>query len=464
MAASPSATRSDPTELPEIEPGQGPRSPGKSYQQLLDEDTREVPKQLRLQSARELPVVRVPIERYVSREFHDIEVEKIWKKTWQMACREEDIPERGDHHVYEIADMSILVVRGQDDQIRAFHNVCLHRGRALKDYDGRSEELRCPFHGWTWNLDGSLKVIPCRWDFPHVEREKYALPQLKVGTWGGFVFVNMDPDCEPLEDFLGDLSWHFERWPLEKRYKEAHVCKLLRCNWKVNQEAFMEAYHVVATHPQIMAGIGDANSQYDCWDNFSRAITANLTPSPHLGWDPTEQDQMDSMLSASLDSEPSVRVPEGMTARQLLGQMTRMQLQSTVPSVQLLSDAELCYSFYYSVFPNFHPWGAYNRIVYRFRPYGNDPNAAIMEVMFLAPYSGRRPPPAKLKWLDFDEPWTEAVPEFGSLANVFAQDAFNLPRVQAGLRAAQHSHATFANYQETKIRHFHSLLERYLNG
>ena len=83
---------------------------------------------------------------------------------------------------------------------------------------------------------------------------------MKVGTWGGFVFINMDPDCEPLESFLGDLGKHFERWPLEKRYKQAHVAKIIRCNWKVAQEAFMEAFHVVATHPQLLAGIGDANS------------------------------------------------------------------------------------------------------------------------------------------------------------------------------------------------------------
>ena len=450
--------------LIEIESGQGARSTGCSYQDLLDLETRPVPEVLRMQSARDIPVVKVPIDRYTSREFHDLEVEKVWKKVWQFACREEEIPEAGDHTVYDIADMSILVVRGQDMQIRGFHNTCLHRGRALKDFDGRSEVLRCPFHGWTWNLDGSLKEIPCRWDFPHVKRDQYQLPEVQVGTWGGFVFINMDPHCEPLSVHLGDLPKHFERWPLENRYKEAHVAKLMRCNWKVNQEAFMEAYHVVATHPQMLAGIGDANSQYDAWDTFSRAMTANMTPSPHLDWEATEQDQMDGFLSASLDGNPMAVVPEGMTARQMLGQMTRMQLQNTVPSVQELTDSELSDSLYYSLFPNFHPWGAYNRIVYRFRPYGNEPDKAIMEVIYLSPFRGRRPEPAKVHWLDFDEPWSNASDEFGSLAKVFSQDSYNLPRVQKGLQAASHSHVTFANYQETKIRHFHALLEKHINA
>jgi len=435
------------------------RSEGPSYQDLLDTDTRPVPDVLRWQSARELPAVRVSIERYTSRAFHDLEVEKVWKKVWQMACREEEIPEIGDRTVYTIADLSVVIVRAGASEIRAFPNTCLHRGRQLCDGPGRADQLRCPFHGWSWNLDGSLKTIPARWDFPHVVRERYRLPELRVGCWGGFVFVNFDANAAPLEAHLGELPRHFERWPLDKRYKEAHVAKHIDCNWKVAQEAFMEAYHVVATHPQLLAGIGDANSQYDAWDSFSRAITPNMTPSPHLDWQPSEQDMLDSMFSRSLDSEPLLRVPDGMTARQLLAQVSRMQLQASVPSVQDLTDAELADSFYYTVFPNFHPWGAYNRIVYRFRPAGSDPDRCIMEVIYLAPFRGRRPAPAPVHWLRDDEDWTQA-PELGFLTRVFNQDTLNLPNVQKGLHSAQHSHVTFGAYQETKLRHFHMLLDQ----
>ncbi len=450
--------------LAEIAAGEGARSTGASYQELLDGDSRPVPDVLRLQSAREAPCVRVPVARYTSREFHELEVEKVWKKTWQFACREEHLPEPGDHVVYDVASLSILVVRGHDARIRAFHNTCLHRGRALKDFDGRSDDLRCPFHGWAWHLDGSLKEIPCRWDFPHVTREDYALPEVQVGTWGGFVFVNPDPDAEPLARFLGELPSHFERWPLEDRYVEAHVARRMHCNWKVCQEAFMEAYHVVATHPQLLPGIGDANSQYDAWDNFSRAITANMTPSPHLAWEASEQDRVDAFLGRDLDADPLLRVAEGKTARQTLAQMARMQLQPSVPGAQELSDAELADSFYYTVFPNFHPWGAFNRITYRFRPDGNDPGRSIMDVFMLSPFRGRRPPPAETRWLEHDEPWTNAIAEVGPLAKIFAQDVHNLPRVQKGLEAARNTHVTFAQYQETKIRHFHALLEKYLNA
>jgi phenylpropionate dioxygenase-like ring-hydroxylating dioxygenase large terminal subunit len=447
--------------LPEIPPGQGARSSGVTYQDLLDADTREVPEVLRWQSAAELPAAKVPLERYTSRAFHDLEVEHVWKKVWQFACREEELIEVGDHVVYEIADLSVIVARTAADEIKAFRNVCMHRGRKLRDEDGRVADFRCPFHGWTWNLDGTLKTVPCRWDFPHVERDEYTLPQLKVGTWGGFVFVNFDPDCGSLEDYLGDLPKHFEAWPLEKRAKTAHVAKILPCNWKVAQEAFMEAYHVVATHPQMLPGIGDANSQYDAWGNFSRAITPNMTPSPHLEHEVSEQEQLDAMFTRSLDADAFMTVPENMTARQILAQVTRMGMQANVPGITKVSDAELADSFYYTLFPNFHPWGAYNRIVYRFRPYGNDPDRAIMEVIYLEPFRGKRPKPAAIHWLGDDEDFT-CAPELGFLARVFNQDTGNFAQVQAGLHAAGHTHATFGQYQETKLRHFHALLEKYL--
>ena len=117
----------------------------------------------------------------------------------------------------------------------------------------------------------------------------------------------------------------------------------------------------------------------------------------------------------------------------------------------------------YTLFPNFHPWGAFNKIVYRFRPLGNDPNRSVMEVMYLSPFRGKRPPAAPIHWLGEDEDWTKA-PELGFLTKVFNQDTANLGRVQRGLQAAAHKEVTFGHYQETKLRHFHALLDRYVNA
>jgi hypothetical protein len=155
-----------------------------------------------------------------------------------------------------------------------------------------------------------------------------------------------------------------------------------------------------------------------------------------------------------------------MTARQVTGDGGRLRLRGVLGDrAEELSDAELADSIYYTVFPNFHPWGAYNRIVYRFRPYRDDHETSVMECLFLEPYdtSGPRPPAAPIHWLGPDDDWTEA-PELGTLARVFNQDSFNLPKVQVGLRSMRKPGVTLANYQETKIRHFHHLLERWVAG
>src|SRR5215203_3915969 len=149
------------------------RSPGLSYQQLLDSDTHEVPKILREESPRFFGDEDVPIDRYISREWHEREKERLWSRVWQFACREEHIPRVGDYTVYEIAGRSYFVMRSAPDTIKAFPNACLHRGRQLKQYDGNCSEIRCPFHGFAWHLDGSLQDVPAAWDLPHVTPEKF---------------------------------------------------------------------------------------------------------------------------------------------------------------------------------------------------------------------------------------------------------------------------------------------------
>ena len=360
------------------------------YQQILDTDTHPVPDVLRRTSDVRYSDADVPVSRYTSRAFHELEKEKVWSRVWQMACRTEDIGEVGDILRYDIADRSYLIVRTAPDVIKAYYNACLHRGRMLREYDGRVNEIRCPFHGFCWELDGRLKQVPSDWDFPHVyaRAEEFQLPEVNVDTWGGFVFINPDDDCEPLAAFLGDLPDHFAGWDLENRYKSAHAAKVIRCNWKVASEAFSEALHVVATHPQILPSIGDAITQYDVWGNFSRAISPNNVPSPHLRWTPTEQQMFDVRTDRRLGDDPVQVIPDGMTAREFTAQVGRQMWRPVVGDrVDRMCDAEFNDSIYYTVFPNFHPWGAFNAITYRFRPNGDDHESCIMECMFLLPFA-----------------------------------------------------------------------------
>jgi len=440
-----------------------PRSAGISYQDLIATDAVPPPKTLTLEGKLESSVTTVPVSRYISKEFHDLEMKKLWPRVWQMACREEQIPKVGDNYIYEIGSFSIIVVRTADG-IKAHHNVCRHRGRKLCEHPGpgHAPSFICPFHGFSWNVDGSLRSITSEWDFPHIDKDNFDLTPVKVGQWGGWVFINMDMDAEPFEQFYGDLQEHFEGWRPEERYIEAHVGKIMPVNWKLAQEAFMEAFHVVTTHPQILRGTGDENTQYDAWGNFSRAITPNGTPSPHLRWDPDEQDVFEAVSMRKIDDPDAARVPEGMTARSMMAAAAREGLRQLVPEEHHISDADVLDSVYYTLFPNFHPWGGYNRINYRFRPWKGHHDKSLMECYYLSPFkAGERPAPAEFHLLTEEDDWTDA-PELGLLAKVFQQDSFNLPHVQTGLEAAQYEEVTLARYQETKLRHFHTLLNEWV--
>jgi phenylpropionate dioxygenase-like ring-hydroxylating dioxygenase large terminal subunit len=435
------------------------RSPGVSYQDLVAQDTGEVPDFLRLQTDPDFGLEDIPASFYYSREIHELEKERVWKRTWQFACREERIPDVGDTYVYDIAGISVLVVRSAPGQVKAFYNACLHRGRQLREANGPTRELQCPFHGFCWDLDGNLKRVPAAWDFPQVERDSFGLPEVRVGTWGGFVFVNLDPDAEPLLDYLGELAPQLDHWNFEGRYIEAEISKIIPCNWKVAQEAFMESFHVVTTHPQLLQGIGDANSQYDTWGNVSRAITPRGTPSPHLTVQPTEQEVFDTMMGLGMDDAPVFTLPDDARARTVIAAATRKKMVAQLGErAETLSDTECVDTFFYTAFPNFHPWGAYNRICYRFRPNGDDPETSIMDVLILSPFTGERPPPAPIRTMTIDESFVDAH-EVGPLARVFFQDEYNVGFVQKGLHTlTQHKPGvTFGRYQETKIRHFYHL-------
>ena len=305
---------------PSAEPGTS-RCPGPSTRDIISADRGGAPAHILEETYTFLGDSDIPFDRYTSIEFLDRELRDVWEKTWQWACREEDIPEAGDYITYEIGDRSVLIVRCQDASIKAYPNACLHRGTQLKPAGscGNSRNLRCPFHGFTWSLQGTLEEIPCRWDFPHIQDDQFALPELRVGHWGGFVFINFDHDTRPLEDFLGMLPEHFANWDLQNKFVALHIRKKLPANWKACMEAFLESYHVLETHPQGIATVGDANTQYDILDeNVSRFVHLVGYPSPHLNREQSEQETLDALIGEGVvegvgDGESPLQVPK--TAR-----------------------------------------------------------------------------------------------------------------------------------------------------
>jgi len=446
--------------------------PGPSVQELLDRERGPVPDALREESSMDLGDGPIARERYFSEDFARREFEAVWGRTWQMACREEDIATPGDYHVYDIGSASILVVRVDQDRIKAYHNVCLHRGRILKERSGHAQFLRCPFHAFTWELDGSCRQLTNEWDYPHVDKKEFCLPEVATGRWGGFVFVNLSEDPEPLDSYLEDLPaiYGTRGWDLGERVKAVHVRKLNRCNWKVALEAFIESYHVVATHPGAMSYLGDAFTQYDVWPDrrhYSRMISPRGLASPHVGRAMSEQDVFDAGTRAFDLSEAERRLPEGVSARQAMGDLKRRFLKEQFGvNVPDMTDCEALDTIQYHIFPNLVCWAGWGSfLVYRFRPNGVDPRSSVMDIYFLVPPGGATSATTVKEptRLDFDQSHHDA-PQLGPFAAVFDEDLGNLPYVQRGLEAMTVPGPTLARYEEMRIRFFHKRLDDYLAG
>lgn len=449
-------------------PGEA-RCPGTSWNDLMDTDTRPVPDFLRQENYHYLGSGPLKAERYTSPDFFRRELEKMWPRVWQFAAREEDIPQPGDFALYENAGRSYLVTRQPDGSVRAFHNVCLHRGRKLRLESGSASEFKCPFHGFAWNTNGSLKNIPCRWDFPHLKDEKMALPEAQVGRWAGYIFIREAAEGPSLEEYLAPLPDFFKRWRHEECTTVIWVGKVVNANWKAVAEAFMEAWHTIETHPQILPFTGDANTQYSTYgDHVNAALTPFAVMSPHI--DPTGKPQqwiVDEFLKyngRAGGTEMSVHVPDGMTARRAMAAANREKYQADSGyDHSHVTDAELLDAFVYNVFPNFAPWGGFMpNIVYRWRPWP-DQDKTLMEVRILVrlPAGAPKPPPVEMNFLGADQPWTDAK-ELGVLGDVFQQDMENLPFVQEGLKASKNGEVQLGNYQEIRVRHLHTTLDKYL--
>ncbi len=451
-------------------PGGMARCPGEGWDDLMAADTLDPPSFLKQDSYEYMGSAPLTADRYTSAAFFQREQAAMWPNVWQFAAREEELPDANDVVVYENGGRSYLVTRQSDGSVRAFHNVCLHRGRKLRLESGWSKDFKCPFHGFTWNTDGSLKEIPCRWDFGHLTDEAMSLPEAQVGRWGGYIFLKEAEGGQTLDEYLAPLPEHFRRWRHEECVTGAWVGKVIHANWKATAEAFMEAWHSVVTHPQILPFTGDANTRYNIYgDHVNVALTPFAVMSPHLDQDAHGQqwivDEFLKYNGRAGGADLKVQVPEGQSARATMAAVNRERFtQMFGHDHSHASDAELLDAFTYNVFPNFAPWGGFMpNIVYRWRPWP-DQDSTLMEVRLLM----RQPPGAPkaktpvMHLLREDQPWSAAEELGAALAGVFDQDMANLPYVQDGLKVSKNNQVQLGDYQEIRIRHFHRTLDKYL--
>jgi phenylpropionate dioxygenase-like ring-hydroxylating dioxygenase large terminal subunit len=206
----------------------------------------------------ELGTGPIPIEPYVSREYFEKERARIFRKVWLNVGRVEDIPSGGDYFVKELAicNTSILIVRGKDGAIRAFHNMCSHRGNKLvANYRGTCKGFFvCNFHNWTYGLDGSLRHITDEANFFNPDKETLGLTPVPVGTWEGFIFINVDPKpAETLAEYLGEFGTTFSGYPFgELAATQFYWQTEIKANWKVIKDAFQEVWHIPYLHQRTV--------------------------------------------------------------------------------------------------------------------------------------------------------------------------------------------------------------------
>ena len=200
----------------------------------------------------------LPVEAYTSQAWFDWEQEALFPKTWNFAGLVTDIAEPGDYVSVQCGIYPIFIVRGQDHRLRAFHNLCRHRGTQLLRAKGKSQkQIVCPYHNWTYSLNGQLETIPEEdSQYAHVEIDKsaFCLHQASVETWQNMVFVHPDPHPKPLMDWLADVPQHMGPHQPEKlkEYDDMRVQYAINANWKILMENFIDGYHLSHLHEDTL--------------------------------------------------------------------------------------------------------------------------------------------------------------------------------------------------------------------
>jgi choline monooxygenase len=196
------------------------------------------------------------------------ERDRIFARTWQLVGREDQVASPGSYFTAEVAGEPLLVVRGNDARLRALSNVCRHRAGPVAKGEGSCGAFRCGYHGWSYALDGRLANTP---EFDGVEefdRGSVRLPDFRVETWLGLVFVNLDRDAMPLFETLGDLPARLESRGLSEMRLAARKDWEIECNWKVYVDNYLEGYHIPIVHPGLMKEIDYARYETQtsgCW-------------------------------------------------------------------------------------------------------------------------------------------------------------------------------------------------------
>jgi phenylpropionate dioxygenase-like ring-hydroxylating dioxygenase large terminal subunit len=263
-----------------------------------------------------------PVGDYVSQDYYNRERDKIFRRVWLMVGREEEVVAAGDYVVRTIATLnaSVVIVRGKDQEIRAFHNSCSHRGVALVcESKGSALTIRCPYHGWTYGCDGTLRTIPSDKDFPHVNKAENGLTPIALEIWNGFIFLNFAAAPETsLRQYLSGIDVLFDGMPFQDYPFLIRYDEIVQSNWKLLVNAFNEGYHIPSLHPKTLGPqlltAGNPFMQYHDIRRFGPHSSSTLER--NFDWSPAGpvlQFAVAHLLPTSVPDKDRIAAGQGLT-------------------------------------------------------------------------------------------------------------------------------------------------------
>lgn len=419
-------------------------------------------------------------ERYTSDEVMRREWRMMWTKTWLFAGVETDLAEPGDYFLFALGHESVVVTRTEDGRIAALFNTCQHRGnRIFTAEHGSVSAIACPYHGWTYALDGTLKQVPDSERFTQgLPCDALSLKPVRVETWAGLVWINMDVDAPPLAEFLGLVQPQLEPYHFENMVLTEHQTCALDANWKTAIDNFNEQYHVDFIHPQHA-------SMVDCRDAVNelfpfghrRVLVEGYVTNPRYPMPDEVPPILDAMIRPlGIDPEDfRGRVPE---VREFVQQHKRTLGHELGFDYAPFTDAQVSDVWQYDLFPNIIMTIRPEELwIMRPRPHASDPDKCYFDKFTLKiPSSVSADPERGLALMPGDgtpvsaeagRPAHEEFTQDQVIAGEFSmnitidQDIHYLRDMQAGMHSAGFERA-WLNQDESRIQHFHDWLDVWL--
>ncbi|MDD9842102.1 MAG: aromatic ring-hydroxylating dioxygenase subunit alpha [Alphaproteobacteria bacterium] len=414
--------------------------------------------------------------RYHAREFMEKEWEFLWPRVWLLVGVTTDIKEAGDFITFQHGHEEFLIVRQEDNSIKAFYNVCPHRAnRVCQIEHGSVPKFTCPFHSWQFNCDGTLASITDEETYDkEIIQHRPGLTQVRCDIIGGLIFVNMDAKAPPLKEWIGLPENYIENYEIDKMHVVRHVRSEWQANWKTGVDAFYETYHLPHIHPQTQ-GVMEDFSQVDLYPNgFSRMIVPIGVKSHRLA-DQTTIDPYQEFMMAESGIDPKQFKGSAQEVRAAIQQAKRARGKKLkLTHYDKFTDGQLTDSWATGFFPNvqigMHPEGVF---IMRFVPHPTDPERFYYDNMTLFRYVDD-PDYTVPGWMGLPKdtdvtgqlrPDIEhfAVDERADLGEVLDQDVELVSCVQQGVKSRGFKGPLWCE-QEDRLRHFHRELDRYLNG